>query len=347
MHQIGKMDKQQGRTMGWHKLTDVVADLSLDNCLFRDYEIIAQPTFVNWQGAHIPTGEKRLVCTDNGLPIGKSYSDSFTQFSNKQLLDTLRGAIDGSGLTLESCGTVRDRESRFLTFKLAGAEKFQAGGRDFDAFLNVLDDITGKHQLMFLSGSTCVVCANTFAVALKGEGKNVNEKIRHTKNAAFKLPNISEIIAQAVLSQETFAKKFNKLSEIPFIEEEAKGLFTASVVGADEITPDTFLSRRSLNTADTLTTLFRTGAGNAGRTLADVFSAATDYYTHTSAGGDDRAKQFLSSEFGNGAQNKRDFLTLLDRPVKELRSLAKVGIKAMAFSETEHMRRAELVAMSA
>jgi hypothetical protein len=56
--------------------------------------------------------------------------------------------------------------------------------------------------------------------------------------------------------------------------------------------------------------LFRGGAGNKGLTLADAFSAITDFYSHESAG-EDKSKQFVSSEFGDGARSKREGMAFL------------------------------------
>jgi len=53
------------------------------------------------------------------------------------------------------------------------------------------------------------------------------------------------------------------------------------------------------------------GKGNRGATLADSFSAVTDYYTHHSSGGDNHMRQVLSSEYGAGRDAKQEFFMVL------------------------------------
>lgn len=61
-----------------------------------------------------------------------------------------------------------------------------------------------------------------------------------------------------------------------------------------------------------MVTLFQDARqGNHGRDAADLFSAVTDYYTHESSSGEDKQRQFVSSEYGAGLQRKQDFFAVL------------------------------------
>jgi len=70
-----------------------------------------------------------------------------------------------------------------------------------------------------------------------------------------------------------------------------------------------------MNTIDRLVALFKTGAGNNGDDMADVFQGLTDYYTHEAASGkgDETAnwKNFVSSEFGAGKTAKMESWNIL------------------------------------
>lgn len=74
------------------------------------------------------------------------------------------------------------------------------------------------------------------------------------------------------------------------------------------------LTARGFDKVNRLTELFKSGKGNNGRDMADVVSAVSDYYTHESVRGGDKAKQFASSEYESGAQLKRDFFSLMTAP---------------------------------
>jgi hypothetical protein len=69
--------------------------------------------------------------------------------------------------------------------------------------------------------------------------------------------------------------------------------------------------------------------GNHGRTLADVASAATDFFTHESAGGEDTWKQIASSEFGSADNARVEFVEMLGNP-EALSATRSIGEKLLA-----------------
>lgn len=79
-------------------------------------------------------------------------------------------------------------------------------------------------------------------------------------------------------------------------------------MGRSQADPTKGLSSRATNTVDRLLELHTRGAGNKGESLADAFSAVTDYYTHFSSGKVENVyKQVLSSDYGAGQVAKNDF----------------------------------------
>lgn len=326
-HEINSIDFQQGREMAWHGLTDVKPELSLKDSRFAQWDYLELPTFLEYNGQRMATGEKRLVCSDIGLPVGKTYSDSRTQFTNGELIELMESALSDAGAKLESCGTVRNRETRFFSFSVEGAEKFQAGGQLHKMAISIVDDIVGRFKMFFSLNMTKAVCANTVATVLRTADSE--SAVKHTLNARKRLPSFHEAIEKAIHTQDEYIAKIDRLANERVNTEEAKGIFAAFM--AQDMKAKT-LSRRAINTTDELVSLFLRGAGNKGETLNDVFSAVTDYYSHNSSGGDDKQKQFESSEFGAAAKAKNSFLELLEKPVGELRSLAKVGNDLIATS---------------
>ena len=113
------------------------------------------------------------------------------------------------------------------------------------------------------------------------------------------------MIAQAVSSHADFGNDFLQLFSREVSQDHAKMIMYAFLSTAK-------LSTRVYNAVnESIFPLFVSGKGNKGENLADVFSAFTDYYTHESAGGDDKMKQFVSSEFGNGATKKQEAMKFL------------------------------------
>ena len=146
--------------------------------------------------------------------------------------------------------------------------------------------------------------------------------MRHTGQALTKLEGMSKAIDAHCGVTAEFQKAMSEFVTQPCKADLARQVFTGFIV-RDENTEE--VSTRAENQIDDLVTLFRTGKGNTGKDFADVFNATTDYYTHDSSGGDNRWKQFESSEFGMGNRRKTEMFQLLrGQPVTDLGDLQTV-----------------------
>lgn len=231
------------------------------------------------------------------LPVSTPYTESYSPLSNKNFLALIRKSLLGLGLKMdvESVGSVFDRRRVFLSILLPEMTEFEAGGRKFSAFLNFINSFDMSTPFMANTSNICIVCNNTLQMNLAAGGCMV----KHTKNMPEKLDKLPDVIAEALTTQRAFANDFLTLAGFDLSPENAKWLFAAFV-------SDGVLSTRSLGTVERLCQLFKGGAGNKGKDYSDAFSAVTDYYTHESSGGDEKPeKQFASSEFGSGANTKR------------------------------------------
>jgi hypothetical protein len=244
---------------------------------------------------------KILTATDNpDLNIGKPYNDkSYTVINNETMLGMVYSAAPD--LPLESCGSLQDRSKVFLSFGIDEGD-LEIEHRKFDAFLNFGNSFDQSTPFWVNVSNICTVCMNTFGENLRDpNGKIVKVRIRHTKNAMNAIDNMPEIISAALHVQREFGKSFTELMGQKASIDDARNWFTGFVTpeGADEV------SKRSQNSIDRLIYLFRNGQGNDGKDWADVFSAITDFYTHESSGGDNKWKQYVSSEFGTAAIKKQ------------------------------------------
>lgn len=319
-HEIRIQDKQQGRTMAWHKLTDVKPDLTLDNCHLNQWEV--QPVeisarFADGTDIPLPVGDKweALVTTENlvgdekVLFVSTPYNRAtYTPLPNKTFLQIIRDALLAASLSMdvESCGSVFNRRRVFVSIPLPGGETFEAGGRSFKGFINFMNSFDMSCPFMVAYSNICIVCNNTFSANMDVGGLVV----QHSKNMAANLTNVPAIVARAIEMQEEFRGAFLALASRLVTLEEAKGLIISFLCDRDT------LSTRSFRDAEEITLLFLKGAGNNGENAADIFSALTDFYSHLSAG-KDAQKQFQSSEFGAGALAKRQALAFLSPLVED------------------------------
>lgn len=315
-HEIRKQDKQQGRVQAWHKLTEVDAGLSMNSggLWLRQWDVapvsivakradgteIALPKGETWEAL---VTEQVLTGGESSLFVSTPYNrETYTPLSNAEFLRIINDALVTSNLPLdvESCGSVFNRRRVFLSIPIPGGETFEAGGRVFQGFINFINSFDMSCPFMVIYSNHCVVCNNTFNSNMNVGGLVV----QHSKNMSAKLENVPAIVAAALEAQEQFRSQFLKMHSTPVSLEQAKGLIVSFLCDGAK------LSTRSFNDSEDITRLFVKGDGNKGETLADVFSALTDFYSHFSAG-EDKEKQFQSSEFGAGALAKQQAMAFL------------------------------------
>ena len=305
-HHIGEFDIQQGRENAWHNLTQIKTDLNIDNNWLREWDVTRRP--MTLEG--VDTEYSLNVATDNpAIQIGVPFTDSYTPVTNRMLLDTIKESFLGvKGVTLSSVGSIYNRNRVFLSFKLDEATA-SIGNRKFENYVNFGNSFDMSSPVWWGNSNVCTVCANTYRLNRSARGAFGNQAvgIKHTRNAAARLIQIEQIIDSTLGAKAEFEAAFSRLASAPISADNASDLFAGFLGGGEE------MSTRTLNQTRRLSTLFKSGAGNRGETLADAFSAVTDYYSHESSG-DDVGKQFVSSEFGAGANSKNNFWDLINAP---------------------------------
>lgn len=323
-HEIRQHDIQQGRTVAWHGLTDVIPDLSLSHPDFFlgkwDVEEVSVAIrrggkFVKMPGAwstllvdlnagkvNGETGEEAEL---NPLFVSPPFDrETYTPLPNREFLRLIGDSLKGLGLSdgVESAGSVFDRRRVFASILLPGMEEQELGHRKFRNFLNFLNSFDQSTPFLANTSNICTVCNNTFTANLSAGGTLV----KHTKNMPERLAKLPDVISEALTVHREFANDFLSLESVTLGKEDAESLFASFVVANGG------LSTRAHNTVARLVQLFgNSSVGNRGATLADVFSALTDYYSHESSGGEDRLKQFESSEFGSGMRSKQEAIQWL------------------------------------
>ncbi len=328
-HRKFEHDKIETTMPTWHGLESRCEVITLENNWLRDWDLTPTPLFFqdsapamsveaddDNQGAQWTLSR----CTDNAkIQIGAPYNPAtFRPISNGEFLSLVEQSISGTDHKIVSVGSVRNRGRVFLSIELQGMEKFKAGGREFSAFLNYGNGHDKSSVLWVNTSNICTVCDNTFSANLfevenKRKDSQTDSKddlkirVRHTKNAAMRFPAIAQIVDKAIGVQAEFALAMESAEKVSLNADSARKLFAGFVAPLEAEK----LSTRAENTVDRLVMLFSHGNGNQGRNLGDAFHAVTDYYTHESAGGENKEKQFLSSEFGSAGQRKQDFFSLI------------------------------------
>ena len=326
-HRIEKRDKQQGRHMAWHNLTEIVTDLDLDNNVLRRGWDIEEVPLITADGKGTPF--KILVGSDDKEVIGKPFANTYKPISNEVFLEMIKEATrDINGIKVESVGSVCNRGRVFVSLSLKDTKNFKVGYREFEEFLNFGNAHDQSSVLWVNNTNTCTVCNNTFSYNLAVDDSPIDARIHHKGDVEFKLTNMAEIIDAHLSSQALFKAEFERLMNIDIKVDDARSLFTGWSIRNDQ---EKELTSRGLNKVNRLTELFVKGAGNMGKNRADAFSAVTDFYTHesTRGGGANVGSQFVSSEFGLGRAAKQNFWDVI-RNDNDVADYIKSGSKALA-----------------
>ena len=294
-------DSQTGIQMAWHKATIVVDKITRENCGII-YAMAKQPLLLPNGN---PTEHYGIVSLDDGQMIGNPVKKNYRLISNERMFDLIEASMSGTNHEIVSIGSIGNREKVFCSIKLSG--NIIAGNRETSNVLNVLWGHGGVFKVITKSGITVVVCQNTFTCAVR-EKAEFSVDCKHTGNAELKIANMGKAIENHFGVVAEFKQAMDSLSTQTISKATARQVIAGFIVRDDK--PEE-VSTRSANTITEIEALFNRGAGNKGNDMCDLFNGFTDYYSHASSGGDDRYKQFASSEFGSGNRAKGEAFDLL------------------------------------
>lgn len=270
-----------------------------------------------------------LRCSDNNAIVGVPFNPRTYKLLNNDkfltVIEAIGTQLDKLGVkwTVATTGTLNERGRLFVGLKLDGFDAYKVGGREILMFLNALNSVDKSCNWVFANNAFTVCCKNTFRHCLEsGESASLHVRGKHSSGMDTALLDIPKIVEMFITGNEKILKTLKAFHAFPIGLTDAEEIFaawlgntptTAEGIAKFEL-PKLPLSTRTANMIDRLTALFAKGKGNNGETALDLFNAATEYYTHESAGKSDNAmKQFSSSEDlnGDGAKAKSDFYNVL------------------------------------
>lgn len=292
--------------MAWHKKTNVVESITAENCGII-YGMSIEPLYIKRGDLLVEANGRQVVSNDDGLPVGRAVGQDYKLIANSEIWNAVASGLEGSKHEIVSCGTVSDRSLGFISVKVS--DNFIAANRDTANVMNVIWGHGGNKSVVARSGFTVVVCQNTLNVAM-AEHADFKLSIRHTAKA--NVFDLSKAIDAHIGVAAEFKSAMDALHSVNATASVARKIYAGFL--ADE-TPETKTGvTRLSNAVDSMETLFASGKGNAGRTMADVLNGATDYYSH--GNGENPWKQFVSSEFGAAGTNKTRLLEILRNPAE-------------------------------
>jgi hypothetical protein len=299
-HGLEKRDVQVSHQMEWHGKTHVIptgTPIDTANCQIC-YPMQKQPTFLQQpDGSFKQDGQFRIVSMDDNLPIGDAVGKNYVIIDNCNRIEGALEVCAKHGGSIESCGTVKNREIGFCSIQVEAP--ITVADEPTTLYLNRVWGHGGTKGLVDKLSITKQVCQNTIQLSL-AEYSDFTTSARHTAGSIKQMGDLSKTFGAYKKLAGEYTMLMEKWVGIKIKADEARRIFAGFIVVDDAATE---VSTRATNIIEELMLSFAKGKGNTGSTMADVFNAFTDYYTHKSAG-DDLWKQFESSEFGAGLDKK-------------------------------------------
>ena len=300
---ITERDRQVGLENAWHKETIIRPIVTLEEALpFDVMEAVVCHKFSKPDDTGLITefinedsSFKRLVATDDWLPVGEPYGPSYNPASVKLFKSIVAKAFEDVPHRIVSAGSVDDRCKLFCSIQTT--DGFRIGDREFKDYISILDSFDKSTSLTARYSNICCVCSNTVAMALKA-GTEIG-KAKHTAMLELNVQRLLDAIDAFVGTSAQFQSMLQQAHETPCSRDEARAWLTG-IAGrnADRMT------NGLLQKTARMVELFDNGKGNEGRTRLDVFSALTEFETHESSNRKGDNAQYYTSNFGSSAQTK-------------------------------------------
>ena len=240
----------------------------------------------------------------------------YSIIQNEDVWRTMSTAFQGVDMDykLTCVGTLCGLRRYFISVAIGDTNGFEVNGDRFHGNINFVTSHDGSLAFRAYDSLTRIVCNNTLNWSVAGN-KNLDFKVYHKGDATAHCDKLGDYLNAVLHGRVVFTEAMEALAAIQVadmdIEAVVGGYFLNKAHDRGEKLEQ--FSTRTLNQVQGIATLARSGVGNSGRTMYDVFNGATQYYTSgdgvgitTTAG-----RKAFSSEFGTAADRKAEFTRYL------------------------------------
>lgn len=300
-HNITARDIQAGLENAWHRKTKILEHIGRDDCMPWEIEecpMFIERTIFNEDGIdvqHLPTESKQLIASDDGLPISTPYETTYHPSSVAAFWATIEEGLKGVDYKVVSAGTVENREKLFASVKVT--DGFRIKDREYKDYITFLDSFNRTMAFQVRYTNVCVVCSNTFAMAMQS-GEEVGSA-KHTFNLGTNVERLIKSLQAFTSTSKSIEELFSRAEATACSNDEAKAWFTGVIANEEK-----GLTNAAKQKTARLSELFVRGAGQEGRTRLDALQAVTEFHTHESSNRKNGGHQYYTSEFGTSATVK-------------------------------------------
>jgi len=135
---------------------------------------------------------------------GKDYQP----YQNEQMAELIYKVSDKTGLKLHRGGFFNEGAKTFIQLK---SNNLTLGNDEVQGTITILNSYDGSTSLCWGNSTLTISCLNTFFGAMK----QLDNKIRHTKNMSLKIDDVCRKVEMALNDEKELFKNIVKLSETP------------------------------------------------------------------------------------------------------------------------------------
>lgn len=292
--------------------------------LVADYRAV-RPEFVGPNGELSEYAFVPLHIPKNGYKV----------IGNCEIYQATKAAIKDCDAKIVTAGTLGSGRRFFLSVDIRGESEMTVCGRDkVLAYLCMVTSHDGTIAAKGYDSTVRIVCQNTLNWSLAAAG-SIGFSVYHTGGATVAVAKMGELIKEILAGRAKFKDTMSYLDSLTVDAKLAHEIATAYFVigqsaGEDKLNYE--LSTRSKNAADEIVSLYKTGAGNRGKTAYDLLNGATDYWTNGGGTGKKSTKweRVAKANFGGAAEHKQAFVNMLMG--RDFVELAEIGRKSLTVS---------------
>lgn len=233
-----------------------------------------------------------IVREDDSTILGV-HSDGYVPYQNEQLMELLFKVSQQTGLEIHRGGLFGGGRKVFVQLK---SNDLTLGTDRIEGYVTGINSFDGSTSLSFGPSSKTISCQNTFF----GVYKDLDSKVRHTKNMELKIDDICRQIEGVVQEETNVFGSIVKMSETRF-DDVIKDRVIKSLFNIDRNVDIKDVDSLSTVTQNKLSRFYIDLNGELqqkGDNIWGLFSGVTKYTTHSMGKGDNSENKMFGT-YGN------------------------------------------------
>jgi len=233
-----------------------------------------------------------IVREDDSTILG-IHSNGYVPYQNDQMMELLFKVSQQTGLDVHRGGLFGGGRKVFVQLK---SNDLTLGTDRIEGYVTGINSFDGSTSLSFGPSSTTISCQNTFF----GVYKDLDSKVRHTKNMELKIDDIYRQIEGVVQEETNVFGSIVKMSETRF-DDIIKDRVIKSLFNIDKNVDIKDVDSLSTVTQNKLSRFYIDLNGEIqgkGDNIWGLFSGVTKYTTHSMGKGDNSENKMFGT-YGN------------------------------------------------